>query len=438
MKYFPIISVIFLSLLVLGTLWFLLPTLVVSPVQHEESVSLEEIEESKTAEDPVIVNDNYDTEEALLKKEETPQVTDTAPIQPPQQTSPNSEESVTSIAKKSNIDTTTLPLGDGKRSTEPKRGYVYSCQTQFSASAGGAQADGPWINGTTWDLTQKIFVQGNVVWKNAWFKEIVTNLSRLLTGNGLPVASVTGNFPVSSTDPAYQYDRNPNSITSQDVEVTLPTNPTIAQKASCVPMGVIGRAVNGVAIFNALDGRGDDAVAHEVQDSCNGHPERTGEYHYHGPSDCIPGADEPNTLIGYANDGFGIFSRFDFHGNEYTNADLDECHGTTSLIEWNGEMVEMYHYVLTQEYPYTIGCFRGTPVAVSNSMNGDAEESHIQPEGATNGPNNTGQNQPPAEAIAACNNKSTNSSCSINTPQGTRTGTCKQPPNSSSLACIPN
>lgn len=22
----------------------------------------------------------------------------------------------------------------------------------------------------------------------------------------------------------------------------------------------------------------------------------------------------------------------------------------------------MYHYVLTLEYPYTIGCFRGTPV----------------------------------------------------------------------------
>lgn len=28
-----------------------------------------------------------------------------------------------------------LPLGDGKISTGPKAGYVYSCQTQFSGAA---------------------------------------------------------------------------------------------------------------------------------------------------------------------------------------------------------------------------------------------------------------------------------------------------------------
>jgi hypothetical protein len=29
---------------------------------------------------------------------------------------------------------------------------------------------------------------------------------------------------------------------------------------------------------------------------------------------------------------------------------------------WDGKLVDMYHYVLTEEYPYTVGCFRGTPV----------------------------------------------------------------------------
>lgn len=39
---------------------------------------------------------------------------------------------------------------------------------------------------------------------------------------------------------------------------------------------------------------------------------------------------------------------------------LDECHGRASQVLWEGKEVNMYHYVLTSEYPYTIGCFRGT------------------------------------------------------------------------------
>ena len=67
---------------------------------------------------------------------------------------------------------------------------------------------------------------------------------------------------------------------------------------------------------------------------------------------------------GYVVDGFGIYSMFDAHGGELTDADLDECHGRTSEVDWDGKRVAMYHYVLTREYPYTLGCFRGTPVAV--------------------------------------------------------------------------
>jgi hypothetical protein len=29
---------------------------------------------------------------------------------------------------------------------------------------------------------------------------------------------------------------------------------------------------------------------------------------------------------------------------------------------WDGERTEVYHYHFTQEYPYTIGCFHGTPI----------------------------------------------------------------------------
>jgi YHYH protein len=260
-----------------------------------------------------------------------------------------------------------LPLGDGKVSASPQRGYVMSCIAQFHGR--GAQLAGPWIHGNTWDPTEKISVQGRVLWPEAAFRVTTeTNdriVTRLIHGNGLPVDTPTGTFPVAYDDPAFEIDRNPNSIVAQQIVLTLPFDPRPAAVSSCVPMGMIGVSLNGVAIFNALDDAGRDAVAHEVQDLCNGHPQMEGQYHYHGPSACLPNESANETLIGYAIDGFGIYSMYDLQGREITDADLDDCHGRSSEIDWDGSRVVMYHYVLTREYPYTIGCFRGTPAHVA-------------------------------------------------------------------------
>jgi hypothetical protein len=271
-------------------------------------------------------------------------------------------------ARQDRLDIHKLPLGDGRVSDHPQAGMVYSCQQRFNAHAPGAQVVGPWIHGSTWDLTQKLRVQGTVHWPNAQFRIDTTTsgrvVSRVLTGNGLPVDTPTGTFPVSPADPAFQIDRNPNSIQQQKLALTLPLNPEAASQPTCVPMGMIGVALNGVAIYNALDAGGHDAVAHEVQDLCSGHPEMTGEYHYHGPSPCLPNENGNEVLIGYALDGFGIYSLYDANGRELTDADLDACHGRTSEVLWDGKRTSIYHYVLTREYPYTLGCFRGTPVSL--------------------------------------------------------------------------
>jgi hypothetical protein len=267
------------------------------------------------------------------------------------------------------LDVHHLPLGDGRVGSNPRRGFVMSCMTQFNGHAPGAQRVGEWIHGDTWDLTQKLSIEGKVNWPQATFK-IATQgsgrtISRILQGNGLPVDTPTGTFPVAPSDPAAQIDRNPNSIQPQQVALTLPSNPEAAATPSCVNMGMIGVALNGVAIFNALDAGGRDAVAHEVQDVCGGHPEMRGQYHYHGPSSCLPNQAANETLVGYALDGFGIYSLYDAQGRELTDADLDECHGRTSEVLWDGTRVPMYHYVLTREYPYTVGCFRGTPAHIA-------------------------------------------------------------------------
>ncbi len=262
-----------------------------------------------------------------------------------------------------------LPLGDGHIGSAPRRGYVMACRMGPRRGRGARHA-GRWIHGATWDLTEKTEVRGRVVWPQARFTIDELGEGRVvrrIAGNGLPVKTPTGRFPVSPGDPAYRIDPNPNRVAQHNVALTLPADPQRAREPSCVPMGMIGVALNGVAIFNALDDAGRDAVAHEVQDLCDGHPQMQGEYHYHGPSRCLPNETANETLIGYAIDGFGIYSMYDAHGRELTDADLDACHGRTSSVLWNGRRVAIYHYVLTREYPYTVGCFRGTPVAVPHA-----------------------------------------------------------------------
>ena len=321
------------------------------------------------------------------------------------------------------LDPRALPLGDGKVSAEPRRGYVYSCMTQFRG--GGAEHAGDWIRGSTWDATRKIHVRGEVTWPNATFTITTANGERRVTGNGLPVNHATGTFPVRRDDPAFQIDRNPSSIEAQQIGFTLPLLPSPAGTASCVPMGMIGVALSGVALFNALDAAGRDAVAHEVQDLCNGHPEMRGQYHYHGPSTCAPGANGNATLVGYALDGFGIYSIYDANGRELTNADLDECHGRTGRIKWEGREVTMYHYVMTREYPYTVGCYRGTPARMQQARFSDGPP-----------PGKGGARRPPPEAIAACNGLADGAQCRFTAPRGdTIGGVCRSP--AGELACVP-
>ena len=240
------------------------------------------------------------------------------------------------------IDIHRIPLGDGKVADSPQKGEVFSCMTRFRRN--GARHAGGWIHGNTWDATEKITVRGHVEWPDAGFNvELVDEggkEERVITGNGLPVGSETGEFPVAPSDPAFRIDRNPNSVREHRVDMTLPANPIIADRATCVPMGVVGYALNGVAFFNGLDDGGRDAVAHEVQDACDGHPQKRGIYHYHGPSPCIPHANEPVALVGYALDGFGIYSSYGANGRELTDADLDECHGRVSEIMWDGRRVK--------------------------------------------------------------------------------------------------
>lgn len=328
------------------------------------------------------------------------------------------------------VDVHRIPLGDNKISASPRKGYVYACQSRFQG--GGAHRQGDWIQGDVWDLTRKIQVQGSVSWPQARFESWPDNDTRLLAGNGLPTSGTTGIYPIQAADPAYQFDRNPNAIRPQDWQLRLPRQPELADSAHCVGMGPIGMTLTGVWIFNALDDQGRDAVAHEVQDRCNGHPERQGRYHYHGPSPCLPGLQQANAVIGYALDGFAITSPRKPDGQTYGNEDLDECHGRVDVIELDGKPVRSYHYVLTQEYPYTVGCYRGVPVAQAAMGGADNRPGSMPP------PAGASRMGPPPEARQACQSRQVGDSCRFVTPRGdTLTGQCGMPAGNT-LACLPS
>lgn len=252
---------------------------------------------------------------------------------------------------------------DHVTTTTPARNYLYVCtMAPFNNNRAGAEHAGPWIHSDgTFSLLSKPIVSGSITWPNHQLMVTVENGQRNLEGNDLP-STPSGQFPIEPNTNAYNYDRNPNSIQEQQLSFSIPANPSMASEPGCLPPGgAIGVYLNGVEFFNALDAGGRDAVAYEIQDQCMGHPQQEGVYHYHGLSPCLNLGDPSGTspLLGYALDGFGIYGPYQ-DGKWLHNEDLDECHGITSTVIWEGRPTEIYHYVANYEFPYTVGCFRGS------------------------------------------------------------------------------
>ena len=150
---------------------------------------------------------------------------------------------------------------------------------------------------------------------------------------------------------------NPNTIRKQAYKFYIPRKPTKAKAASRTPMGPIGVAVNGIPIYNQFTAEGTDAVQTEVFDSCCGHPDPGGRYHYHKFPVCVkspfktePGGHSP--LFAFAFDGYPVYGPEETKGAVPT--DLDECNG-------HEDAERGYHYHATKEAPYLIGKYRGEP-----------------------------------------------------------------------------
>lgn len=234
------------------------------------------------------------------------------------------------------------------------------------ADGAGANNANDWTNADgTWDYTRKPRVEGNVTWNHEFNITLDGNGNRIITGNNLP-NHPTGVFPIQQSTEAWNYDKNPNIISEQIVNYTLPAMPEVASSASCVGFGPAGFSVTGAAIYHGASTLGTDAAAHEMLDRFGGHTDGTERYHYHFPAQDLQDHIHPHesghaALMGYMIDGFGIYGPYGENGELLKSADLDECHGHTHPVLWDGQMVDLYHYHWTYDFPYNIGCYKGVP-----------------------------------------------------------------------------
>ena len=165
---------------------------------------------------------------------------------------------------------------------------------------------------------------------------------------------------------------NPNTIRVQEFTFRLPVEPRKAAEITRLPMGPIGVALNGVVFFNPFEQGGMNAVEGYSEvwlDSCCGHPQQTGVYHYHKYPTCVksPFADDGtrhSPVIGFAFDGFPIHGPYESEGVMARDLEgdhaLDVCNG-------HEDSERGYHYHVTPgRFPYVIGGYRGVPEPSNN------------------------------------------------------------------------
>ena len=265
-------------------------------------------------------------------------------------------------------DCTKLRLGDDYLTTDaPAIGHLYSCTGKNPNAPGSIENKITWIDfaDKTWNFLKKLWLpQGTFSPVTGTYTETISGDNRQISVNNLPVDGKIGDWPMTKYAKLTEIDPNPGIPTSGSFSFSYSDNPSEAPSPTCVSLGAIGVTKNGVIIYNAADGRGEDAVAREVLDGFGGHPARS-DYHYHFiperlDNESLSGGH--SGIVGYINDGFPIYGYKGEGGSEMSNDDLDLCHGHK-----HGTLG--YHYHATLEYPYTVGCYMGTPISsLSNGV----------------------------------------------------------------------
>lgn len=198
---------------------------------------------------------------------------------------------------------------------------------------------------------------------------------------------------------SYEFQQmTPNPLSEQAWNWSVPLVPVVAAQSTSIlnTLGTLGFTVTGLPIYGPTEGPQPasqafgDPVYNGILDSCGGHTGPAAEYHDHAIISTSNCGFEASPIVGYALDGFPIYgpngcldlactnvvtmqSGYSLTGNPTTNswtaytftanadpAVLDACNGTYGP---DGT----YRYHATGGFPYTFGCFMGTPVYQSGA-----------------------------------------------------------------------
>lgn len=208
------------------------------------------------------------------------------------------------------------------------------------------------------------------------FKKFNTNVT--VSSDGTTITIKSDGVPdhkscyFASSDSRYQayngsnaaFSKNPNSIGTKSFTFKIPASPAVNAAHEATPLGPIGVAINGVAIYNQYAGP-NQPLTNEINsfDQYNGHPDPTATYHYHVEPLYITLNKTKTALIGFLLDGFPVYGPQE-NGKTLVSADLDVYHGHTGVTADypNG----IYHYHITADAPYINGIgFYGTKGSVT-------------------------------------------------------------------------
>lgn len=157
---------------------------------------------------------------------------------------------------------------------------------------------------------------------------------------------------------------NPNRIAESEVTYRIPLEVMRASSVRSTPLGPIGVSVNGVPIFNQYAGP-NQPLTREVNsfDQYNGHPQQTGQYHYHVEPLRVTADVGADGFIGVLLDGFPVYGPVE-NGARLGSSDLDDLHGHHGVTADFPDGI--YHYHITDDDPYINGAgYYGVPGTAS-------------------------------------------------------------------------
>ena len=203
-----------------------------------------------------------------------------------------------------------------------------------------------------------------------------TGLSYAVNGN--TITFTTQNLPnhtspyYSTNNPLYEayngtnsnWNKNPNSISTQNIVFTMTLKPSEATNKQVTGLGPIGISRNGVVFYNQYAGP-NLPLTNEINsfDQWLGHPQATGQYHYHVEPTYLTQQFGEDAFLGLLSDGFPVYGPME-NGVIITSSDLDIYHGHTAAT---ADFLEgIYHYHVTSDDPYINGNgYFGTPGNIS-------------------------------------------------------------------------